>query len=48
MKTRRLYTSLFTPEMAERFFNLWIPLEQRYFEKTDAAARCGLILEVES
>ena len=37
-----------TPEMAERFFNLWIPLEQRYFEKTDAAARCGLILEVES
>ena len=37
-----------TPEMAERFFNLWIPLEQRYFEKTDAAARCGLILEVEA
>lgn len=36
-----------TPEMAERFFDLWIPLEQHYFEKTDAAARCDLILEVE-
>ena len=37
-----------TPEMAERFFDLWIPLERRYFEKTDAAARCDLILEVEA
>ena len=37
-----------TPEMAERFFNCWIPLEQHYFEKTDAAARCDLILEVEA
>ncbi len=36
-----------TPDFAERFFNLWIPLEQRYFEKTDTAARCDLILEVE-
>lgn len=36
-----------TPEMAERFFDLWIPLEQCYFEKTDAVARCDLILEVE-
>lgn len=37
-----------TPEMAERFFNLWIPLEQHYFENTDAAARCDLILEVKA
>ena len=37
-----------TPDFAERFFDLWIPLEQRYFENTDAAARCDLILEVEA
>ena len=37
-----------TPDFAERFFDLWIPLEQCYFEKTDAAARCDLILEVEA
>lgn len=37
-----------TPDFAERFFNLWVPLEQRYFETTDAAARCDLVLEVEA
>ena len=37
-----------TPDFAERFFDFWIPLEQCYFEKTDAAARCDLILEVEA
>lgn len=36
------------PEMAERFFRMWIPLEQTYFEKTAADRRCDLILEVEA
>lgn len=35
-------------ELAERFFSVWIPMEQRYFEKTDAAVRCGLVLEAEA
>lgn len=34
------------PEMAERFFSLWVPLETAYFEATDPAGRCDLILEV--
>lgn len=34
--------------MAQRFFDLWLPLEARYFEATDAAARCDLILEVDT
>lgn len=37
-----------TPEMAERFFTTWLPLERRYFEATGAAKRCGLILEVDT
>lgn len=37
-----------TPEMAERFFTTWLPLERRYFEATDAAKRCDLILEVDT
>jgi len=32
----------------KRFLDLWVPLETRYFEATDAAARCDLILEVEA
>ena len=35
-----------TPEMAQRFFDTWIPLEQTYFQATDAAARCSMIWEV--
>lgn len=35
------------PEMGARFFDQWIPLEERYFAATDAAGRCDLILEVE-
>lgn len=35
------------PEARERFFSTWIPLEQRYFDATNAAERCDLILEVE-
>lgn len=34
------------PEAAQRFFDLWIPMENRYFEATNAADRCDLILEV--
>ncbi len=36
-----------TPQMAQRFFDTWIPLEHAYFTATGAAARCSLIWEVE-
>ena len=35
------------PEVGERFFTRWIPLEQWYFDALDPAGRCDLILEVE-
>ncbi len=35
------------PELAERFFHTWIPMEQAYFETMDTANRCDLILEVD-
>ena len=35
-----------SPDMAQRFFDTWIPLERTYFEETDAAARCSMIWEV--
>lgn len=35
-----------SPEMAQRFFDTWIPLERTYFEATDPAARCSMIWEV--
>ena len=35
------------PEVGERFFTRWIPLEQRYFDALDPAGRCDLILEAE-
>ena len=35
-----------SPDMAQRFFDTWIPLEHTYFEATDAAARCSMIWEV--
>lgn len=31
-------------EAAQRFFDRWIPMENRYFESTNAAERCNLIL----
>ena len=34
------------PDMAERFFSMWVPLETAYFEALDPAGRCDLILEV--
>jgi uridine kinase len=36
------------PAAQERFFNTWIPLEERYFAATDVPGRCEMILEVES
>jgi uridine kinase len=33
-----------TPQMAERFFGEWIPLEHRYFEETDAKNRCDFFI----
>ena len=35
-----------SPDMAQRFFDTWIPLERTYFEATNAAARCSMIWEV--
>lgn len=35
-----------TPEMQERFFNEWIPMEQVYFEAADPKGRCHQVLEV--
>ena len=35
-----------SPDMAQRFFDTWMPLERTYFEETDAAARCSMIWEV--
>lgn len=36
------------PELGERFFTRWIPLEERYFAALDPAGRCDVVLEVES
>lgn len=36
-----------SPPLAKRFFNEWIPLENAYFEKTDAQNRCDLIILVD-
>ena len=35
-------------ETAERFFSMWIPMEQQYFNATDTSGRCDLILEVDT
>ena len=34
-------------DMAERFFNEWIPLENRYFEAFDIREKCDLVIEIE-
>ena len=36
-----------TPEKAERFFNEWIPLENRYFEGMRVKERCTNIIKIE-
>ena len=35
-----------SPDMAQRFFDTWIPLEHAYFEATAPAVRCSMIWEV--
>ncbi len=35
-----------TPEMQQRFFSTWIPLEHAYFDALDPKGRCDLVLEV--
>jgi len=32
------------PHLHDRFFNEWIPMEQKYFEETKIAQRCDIIL----
>lgn len=34
-------------QLAQRFFNEWIPMEQRYFDKMNVRERCDLILTTE-
>lgn len=36
-----------TPPLAKRFFEEWIPMENRYFEKTDIRSRVDLIIPIE-
>ena len=36
-----------SPELAERFFGEWIPMEERYFEATGARARCDLVIGID-
>ncbi|MBQ3107783.1 MAG: hypothetical protein IJC68_04140, partial [Firmicutes bacterium] len=33
-----------TPDMAQRFFTQWIPLEQTYFSKLEVKERCDLVI----
>lgn len=35
-----------TEPMAQRFFTEWIPMEDRYFEKTDIKNRCDMVIQV--
>lgn len=34
------------PQLAERFFQEWIPLENRYFSETEAKERCNLCIPI--
>ncbi len=35
-----------TPQMAERFFKEWIPLEHTYFDKMDTKSRCDMVVTI--
>lgn len=35
-----------SPHLAKRFFNEWIPLEEKYFEKTQIKKRCDIIISI--
>ena len=36
-----------TPDMAKRFFNEWIPLENRYFEEYRIQEKCDIVIDVD-
>ena len=42
---RRRIAQRNTPEDAKRFYNLWIPLEERYFAASDVADRCDILCD---
>jgi uridine kinase len=35
-----------SPDMAKRFFDTWIPLEQKYFSATNVKERCDFTIEI--
>ena len=35
-----------SPEFAERFFNEWIPMEQKYFLNTEIYKRCDMVINL--
>jgi len=37
-----------TPELAKRFFEEWIPMEQRYFTEFKVKERCDMICKTEA
>lgn len=43
---KRLIEKRNTKEIAKRYFEEWIPMEQIYFEKMKAEARCDLVIPV--
>lgn len=36
-----------SPELAERFFKEWIPLEQHYFDQMNVKERCDMVIKIE-
>ncbi len=43
---RKRIESRNTKEMAERYFNEWLPLENAYFEKMSVKNRCDMTVEI--
>ena len=35
-----------SPHFANRFFNEWIPLEDKYFAETSIKDRCDIVIEI--
>ena len=46
VKQRERITKRNSPQLAKRFFDEWIPLENIYFEKTDIKSRCDMIITI--
>ena len=46
VKQRERITKRNSPQLAKRFFDEWIPLENIYFEKTDIKNRCDMIITI--